>query len=132
MLRNSLSVDMKVYALQLKQKSILGNFRKTTFEIFFFFFFLKRGGGGAASEKKTGEEKDVQWPWWFQVSFFPGQLFSKSWNISSSFYSNICITESFNLDYLIHFYKPKKQLSNLPRLNECAAVPSVNNVTKST
>ena len=58
MLRNSLSVDMKVYALQLKQKSILGNFRKTTFEIFFF-FFLKRGGG-AASEKKTGEEKDVQ------------------------------------------------------------------------
>ena len=59
MLRNSLSVDMKVYALQLKQKSILGNFRKTTFEIFFFFFW-KRGGGGAASEKKTGEEKDVQ------------------------------------------------------------------------
>ena len=61
MLRNSLSVDMKVYALQLKQKSILGNFRKTTFEIFFFFFFWGRGGGGgAASEKKTGEEKDVQ------------------------------------------------------------------------
>ena len=59
MLRNSLSVDMKVYALQLKQKSILGNFRKTTFEIFFFFFF-EEGGGGAASEKKTGEEKDVQ------------------------------------------------------------------------
>ena len=58
MLRNSLSVDMKVYALQLKQKSILGNFRKTTFEIFFFFFIEE--GGGAASEKKTGEEKDVQ------------------------------------------------------------------------
>ena len=56
MLRNSLSVDMKVYALQLKQKSILGNFRKATFEIFF--FFLK--GGMAASEKKTREEKDVQ------------------------------------------------------------------------
>ena len=60
MLRNSLSVDMKVYALQLKQKSILGNFRNTTFEIFFFFFFEEGGGGGAASEKKTGEEKDVQ------------------------------------------------------------------------
>ena len=54
MLRNSLSVHMKVYALQLKQKSILGTFRTATFENFFFL------GGGTASEKKTGKEKDVQ------------------------------------------------------------------------
>ena len=56
MLRNSLSVDMKVYALQLKQKSILENFRKATFEIFFFF----EGGGGCFwKENKGGEGRAV-------------------------------------------------------------------------
>ena len=53
MLRNSISVDMTVYALQLKQKftagishELLRNFRITTL--------------GAASEKKTVEEKGAQ------------------------------------------------------------------------
>ena len=30
----------------------------------------------------------------------------------SSFSTNICITEPFNLDYVIRFYKPKNELSS--------------------
>ena len=29
----------------------------------------------------------------------------------SSFSANFCIVEPFNLDYVIRFYKPKKELS---------------------
>ena len=71
------------------------------------------------------------------------------------FLRNFCIEEPFNLDYIIHFYKPKKGLScaiftlkilvekylvgqmikvlpgNLPRVifRDCATIPSVNNET---
>ena len=53
MLHNSISVDMKVYALQLKQKSTasLRNFRTATCDKDFL---------GAASKKKTKKEKDTQ------------------------------------------------------------------------
>ena len=30
----------------------------------------------------------------------------------SSFSTNFCIEDSFNLDYVIHFYKPKKGFSS--------------------
>ena len=69
----------------------------------------------------------------------------------SSFSTNFPIAKCFNLDYVLHFYKPKKWLllskfqwqkylvsirkkikvlhDNLPRVNECATMPSVNNVS---
>ena len=66
MLRNSLSVDMKVYALQLKQKSILGNFRKATFEIFFFF----EGGGWLLLKRKQGRRRTCSEPGGFRFHFY--------------------------------------------------------------
>ena len=73
----------------------------------------------------------------------------------SSFSTNFRIAEPSNLNYVIHFCKPKKGLSspvftieilvaetlscyqiikvvpsNLPRAIECATMPSVSNVTK--
>ena len=74
----------------------------------------------------------------------------------SSFSINFRIAQPFNLDFVIRFYKLKKELNsakilvaetfglgrqtvkalpgNLPRVifDECATMPSVNNVTKST
>ena len=57
MLRNSVSADMKVYALQLNQKPLPGvsngifqNFRADISQIIF----------GVSAEKKTEEEKGVQ------------------------------------------------------------------------
>ena len=75
----------------------------------------------------------------------------------SSLSTNFRIEEPFNLDYVIHFYIYEKGLSspvctikvlmaemfgfrqiirvlpgNLPRVNECATMPSVNNMTNST
>ena len=62
MLHNSISVDMKVYALQLKQKSTADfpmEFPKILEQLLStIIFFGRRGGGreGAASDKKTEEE----------------------------------------------------------------------------
>ena len=68
---------MKIYALQLKQKStadvsngIFRNFRTATLENMYFFLGGSGGGGWAPSQKKTEEEKEVQWPLWFQVFTF--------------------------------------------------------------
>ena len=76
MLCNSFSVDIKVYALQLKQKSFTGvfhgvlrNFRTVTFD---------NKPWRVASEKKTEEETGAQWPLWNQFFTFPGPLFIKS------------------------------------------------------
>ena len=61
MLHNSISVDMKVYALQLKQKSSAdvssGILEQLPLRIIF----------RAAFEKKREEEKDAQWLLWFQA-----------------------------------------------------------------
>ena len=102
----------------------------------------------AASENKTEEEKDVRWPLWFQVFTFsrvviyllshePMYFLYKSWHSRSS---------QFGLCY--PFYIPRKGLSSpvfiikvlavntfgcyssLSHVNECATMPSVNNVTK--
>ena len=74
MLRNSVSVDMKVYMLQLNQKPLLGvsngifqNFRADISQIIF----------GVSAEKKTEEEKGVQWTLWFQVFTILELLFIK-------------------------------------------------------
>ena len=68
MLCNSISVDMKVYVLQLNSKSttvvfhwMLQNFRTVTFENNFRSCFQK--------ENKEGGE-DAKWPFWFQVFTF--------------------------------------------------------------
>ena len=72
MLHNSISLDMKVYALQLKQKftegvsnGILQNFRTATFENNFCGLLLKR---------KHSMKKVVQWPLWFQVFTFSSAI----------------------------------------------------------
>ena len=142
MLHNSTSADMKVYALQLKQKStagvpsgILRNFRAATFENIF------------------GEL--LQWPLRFLVFTFSGAVIYEVIKKQCSFFTNFLIAEPFHLDYVIHFYIPKKGLSssafsikilvieifgsisqiikvlsgNISRVNECATMPSVNNVT---
>ena len=66
MLRNSVSVDMNTYVLQLKQTSTAGvfhriprNFRTVTSENNFRGYFCEEHRGG---------EEDTQWPFWFQVS----------------------------------------------------------------
>ena len=107
MLCNSISVNMKVCALQLKQKSttgvfhgILRNFRTATFENNF---------SGAASEKKTKIEKGAHCSLWLQV-FTTSRAVIFEITKQSSFSTNFHIAEPFNLDYVIHFYKPKKGL----------------------
>ena len=67
MLRNSISVDMKICSLQLKQKSTAGNSMEMCeiSEQLLWRIIL-----GAASEKKTVEENDAQWPLLFQVFAF--------------------------------------------------------------
>ena len=74
MLHNSTSADMKVYALQPKQKStadvsnrILQNFRTTTFQNKFVGLLLKR--------KLRGRRACID-PCGFRFSLFPGQLLS--------------------------------------------------------
>ena len=74
MLHNSTSADMKVYALQPKQKStadvsnrILQNFRTTTFQNKFVGLLLKR--------KLRGRRARID-PCGFRFSLFPGQLLS--------------------------------------------------------
>ena len=69
MLHNSISRDMKVCALQLKQKPTAGNsngnvwnFRTVISEQLLIL--------GTASEKKTVKENDAQWPLSFQVFTF--------------------------------------------------------------
>ena len=76
MLHNSVSVDIKVYALQLKQKSTVGvsngvlqNFRTATFENNFGRLLLKR---------KQGRRRTHSDPFGFRFSLFLGQLFIKS------------------------------------------------------
>ena len=69
----------------------------------------KEEGGAAAFENKKEEEKDVQWPLLFQVFTFSGAvtyLLGKQCSLSTNFR----IAEHFNLDYVIHFYIPKKEL----------------------
>ena len=72
----TIQFDMKVYVLQLKQKStagafhrILSNFRTATF---------KNNLGTAFEIKIQKEEEMCSDPCGFGFSFFPGQLFSKS------------------------------------------------------
>ena len=48
-------------------------------------------------------------PFAFKFLLFPGHLFIKSWN--NLFFTNFRIVEPFNLDYVIRFCKPKKELS---------------------
>ena len=67
-IRNSISVDMKIYTLKLKQKSgagtfhgILRKFRTATLETNFVW---------DASGKKTEVDKGPQWPLWFQLLTF--------------------------------------------------------------
>ena len=109
MLHSSNSVDMKVYVLQLKQKStagvsngILRSFRTATLENNFGGLLLK----GNQRRRRTRSD-----PRRFMFSLFLGQLFIKSWNnvLSPQIF---CITEPSNLDYVIHFHIPKKGLSS--------------------
>ena len=96
-------------------------------------------------ESMTNRRRCVHWVVVAGFHFF----YSKQ----SFFSSNFNIMEPFNLDYVIRFYKPKKELllskyqwqkylvatrkiikvlhGNLPRVNGCATMPSVNNFTKS-
>ena len=125
-LRNSFSVDIEVYALQLKQKSttgvfhgVLWNFRTVTFD--------NKPWGGVASEKKTEEETGEQWTLWNQVFTFPGPLFIKSWNL----FSNLLFHNSNDSTILlVQIIKVKHNC--LRRVSECATKPLVNNMTKST
>ena len=78
MLHNSISVDMKVYALQLKQKYPLWVFPMKFCKILeqlatFKNFFL----GAAASEKKTKRRMHSE-SCGFRFSLFPGPSFIKS------------------------------------------------------
>ena len=147
MLRYSSSVNTKIYALHLKQKSnagvfhgILRNFRTATFQNDFERLLLKRKQGRRRSRSDRSS---------FRFSLFPEQLFISHEIIF--FLSKFSHSETFQLDYVLHFYKPKRWLllskfqwqkylvvirkkikvlhDNLPRVNECATMPSVNNVS---
>ena len=80
----------------------LQNFRTTTLENNFW---------KAASEKKTEKEKDTQWPLQFQVFTFCVAVIH--WVMKQcSFSTNFHTAELFDLDYVIHFYIPKKGLGS--------------------
>ena len=104
MLHNPIPVDMKVYTSQIKQKSTAGilhralrNFRIAAFDNNF----------GGLSLKKTKEEKGGQLHEWFTFSRVVIYYVMKQ----SSSSTNFRIAQRFNLDYAVHFYKPKKELS---------------------
>ena len=64
--------------------------------------------------KRKQEEKGAQGPLWFQVLTFSKAVIYKVMIkscIKPPFSTNFCIAEPSNLDYVIHFYKPKKGLS---------------------
>ena len=79
MLRSSVSADMKVYALQLKQKSTAGVFHEfceileqlLSKIIFWGWLLLKR------KQRRRRTQTD---PCGFTFSHFPGQLCIRSWN----------------------------------------------------
>ena len=111
MLRNSIFIDMKVYVLELKQKTtarIFHNFFCKILEQLLsrIIFFFGVGGAGTASEKKTRGRRAHSDPC-FRFSLFPWQLF-RSHETVFFFHKLLHLTEPFNLDYIIHFYKPKK------------------------
>ena len=88
-LHNSVSVDMKFYSLQLKQKStagvsngILQNFRTATFEKIFQVTYLLR--------HET--------------------IFLHRFSHCGAFQFGLCYLEPFNLDYVIHFINLRKGL----------------------
>ena len=95
MLCNSISVDMKVYVLQLNSKSatvvfhwMLQNLSTVTFENNFRSCFQK--------ENKEGGE-DAKWPFWFQVFTFSRTVIYQVMK-QSSFSTNFHTVEPFSLD----------------------------------
>ena len=106
MLRNSVSVDMKIYVQQLKQKltadvfhEILQNFRTATLENNLGGCFWKENRGDKGRGVTLVVSGDL---YCFQGSY----LVMKK----SSFSTNFRIAEPFNLDYVVHFYKRKNGL----------------------
>ena len=97
---------MMVYALRLKQISTAGVFWKILEQLLSRIIL-----GGFFGKKKGEEKKDAQWPCGFRFL-----LFSRAhiyWvTKQSSFSTNFHIAELFNLDHVIRFYKPKKELSS--------------------
>ena len=107
MLYNSISANVKVYALPLKQKSTMGvfnvilpNFRTAIFENNFGWLFLKRQ-----------QRRKMQNHLWFQVFTFSRTVIYEVMK-QYSFSTNFCIVEPFNLDYVIYFYIPTKGLTS--------------------
>ena len=146
---------MKVYALELKQEStagvsvgILRNFRTATFENNFRGLLLKR------KQRRRRMRSD---PCGFNFSLFQGiYLFSHE---TRFFFQNFSHSGAFQLGFCYPFLYTKERAwqssfyhqdfsgkkyfiairqtikvlrGDLPRVNECATMPSVNNVTKST
>ena len=106
MLRNSVSVDMKIYAQQLKQKftagffhEILQNFRTATLE--------NNLGGCLWKENRGDKGRGVTLVVSGDLYFFQSSCLVMK---QSSFSTNFRITEPFNLDYLVNFYKRKNGL----------------------
>ena len=102
MLRISIYVDMKVYVLQLKQKSTVGvlhvilrNFRTATFDDNFERLLLKR----------KQARRRVRVPLFLETDFY---WVMKQSSLSTSF----DIAECFNMDYVIRFHKAKKELQS--------------------
>ena len=107
MLHNS--IDMKGLCPATKTEihrgfsnGILRNFRAASFENNFGRLLLKR-----RQRRRTCSD-----PCGFRFSLFPGQLFIYQAMKQCTFSTNFRIVALFNLDYVIHFYKLKKGLSN--------------------
>ena len=116
MLHNSISVDMKIYALQLKQKSIAGvfngilqNFRTATFDNNFVGV-----GGLLLTIFRKAEPFNLE----NVIHFY----------IPKKGLSSPVLTSKFQwLKYLVVIRQIIKVLrDNLSRVNECATMPAVN------
>ena len=124
--------DMEVYALQLKQKFIAGvfheilqNFRTATSKDNFWELLLKR------KQKRRKVRSDLCG---FRCSYFPGQLFIKSWKNLLSL--QVFALMSFRIWIILCIFvnligrqlpKVMPGTCNLPRVifHECAKIPSV-------
>ena len=108
MLHNS--IDMKGLCPATKTEihrgisnGILWNLRAASFKNNFGELLLKR------NQRRRRTRSD---PCSFRFSLFPGQLFIYQAMKQCTFSTNFRIVALFNLDYVIHFYKLKKGLSN--------------------
>ena len=100
---NSISVDMKVYVLQLNSKSQLLSIECCKILVQLLLRIILE----AASKKKIKKEEKMQSdPFGFRFSLFLGQLFIKSW--SNLLSPQIFTQWSLSVWIVIHFCKPKK------------------------